>query len=238
MRHQYAVIIPALNEAETIGSLVREIPAGIFSQVIVIDNGSEDSTAEIARAAGAETIREPKRGYGQACLSGLERLDPRITAVAFMDADLSDDPKDLERLIMVFEQDRWDLVIGSRELGHAERGSLARAQRFGNWLATRLIALIWRVRFTDLGPLRVLRRDVLARLGLRDRTFGWNVEMQAKAAQAGLRVCEMAVCYRQRQGGHSKISGTIFGSALAGTTILWTLYRCWRTRLPSHAADP
>jgi glycosyltransferase involved in cell wall biosynthesis len=237
MEHRYALLIPALNEAATIGFLLRQIPMNLFSQTIVVDNGSQDATAEIAAAAGAEVAREPRRGYGQACLSGLERLQPTITAVVFMDADLSDDPQDLELLIRHFQAGDWDLVIGSRVLGAAERGSLVPLQRFGNWLTTRLIALFWGVQFTDLGPMRILRRDALERLKLSDRNFGWNVEMQAKAAQLGMKVCEIAVRYRRRLQGRSKISGTISGSLRAAVKILWTVYRCWRSPLRGRLSD-
>lgn len=228
MASRYALIIPALNEAGAIGRLLSQIPGGIFSQIVVVDNGSQDATGEVARAAGAQVVSEPRHGYGQACLAGLAELHPGVTAVAFMDADLSDDPADLERLVRFFEEGDWDLVIGSRVLGQAQPGSLTTLQRFGNWLTTRLIRWIWHVSFTDLGPLRILRRDVLRRLELRDRNFGWNVEMQAKAASLRLKVAEVPVNYRRRQFGKSKISGTALGSARAGAKILWTVFRCWR----------
>jgi glycosyltransferase involved in cell wall biosynthesis len=221
-----ALIIPALNEADSVGRLLAQVPP--FLQIIVVDNGSEDSTAEVARAAGAEVVREPRRGYGQACLAGLARVRPGTQAVAFMDADLSDDPADLERLIAVLRSGGWDLVIGSRVLGSPEPGSLTALQRFGNWLTTRLIRCIWGVSFTDLGPLRVVRMDALRRLDLRDPGFGWNVEMQAKAARLRLRVTDVPVSYRRRKFGQSKISGTVPGSIAAGIQILLTVYRCWR----------
>jgi glycosyltransferase involved in cell wall biosynthesis len=238
MDFQYALIIPALNEAETIGTLLDEISGSLFCQIIVVDNGSHDRTGELARVAGAEVIREPRRGYGRACAAGLKGLRPSINAVAFLDADLSDDPQDLKRVVRLLGQGHWDMVLGSRVMGAAEKGSMTPAQRFGNWLATRLIALFWNVHFTDLGPLRVLRLDSLDRLKLRDRTFGWNVEMQARAAQLGLKVCEIPVNYRRRRRGRSKISGSISGSARAAAKILWTLYRCWRHALPSAAPGP
>lgn len=231
-----ALIIPALNEAESIGVLLREIPPGIFSQVIVVDNGSQDRTAEIARAAGAQVIIEPRRGYGQACLSGIAQLQPETTAIAFMDADLADDPADLEQLARLFHQGDWDLVIGSRVLGNRERGSLTALQRLGNWVTTRLIRLIWRVSYTDLGPLRIIGRDALERLRIHDCTFGWNVEMQAKAARLGLRVTEIPVTYRRRRFGRSKISGNISASLRAGTKILWTIIQCWR--MPTQPVVP
>ncbi len=227
-RH-YTLIIPALNEAANIGELLRQVPKGLFSQLIVVDNGSTDETASIARSAGAEVVVEPRRGYGQACLAGLAATGPDTSAVAFMDADLSDDPADLHRLVRRFEEGRLDLVIGSRVLGNPEAGSLTPLQRFGNWLTTRLIRWIWGVAFTDLGPMRIISREALERLALSDRNFGWNVEMQAKAAQLRLGVAEIPVHYRKRRSGKSKISGTLSRSVQAGFKILWTLYRCWRT---------
>lgn len=240
LRLPCALIIPALNEAETIGQALRQIPAGLFSQVLVVDNGSHDSTAQIARSCGAQVVTEPRRGYGRACLAGLARLETGITAVAFMDGDLSDDPRDLERLVCTLSEGNWDLVIGSRVLGNAEPGSLTPIQRFGNWLTTRLIRWIWGATFTDLGPLRILSRNALRRLNLQDRDFGWNVEMQAKAASLGLRTTEIPVSYRRRRAGRSKISGTLQGSVRAGAKILWTVYRCWRSapRGPASEASP
>lgn len=226
MTQRYALIIPALDEADSIGRALAEVPRNLFAQVIVVDNGSRDQTAERAGAAGAEVVSEPRRGYGQACLAGLAALAPEITAVAFMDADLSDDPADLQRLTRSFEESAGDLVVGSRVLGRPEPGSLAPVQRFGNWLTTRLIRRIWGVSFTDLGPMRIVSREALTRLALRDRDFGWNVEMQAKAAALGLRVSEVPVNYRKRRFGRSKISGTLWGSFRAGIKILWTVFRC------------
>ena len=232
---RFALIIPALNEADSIGQQLSQLPGSLFAQIIVVDNGSVDATPEVARAGGAQVVREPRRGYGQACQTGLEHLRPEITAVIFMDADLSDDPVDVRRLARTFEEGGWDLVVGSRVLGRAEPGSLTPVQRFGNWLTTRLIRWIWHATFTDLGPLRVIRRDALGQLGLRDRNFGWNVEMQTKAARLGLKVTEVPVNYRRRAYGKSKISGTLRGSLRAGVKILWTIYRCWR--LPKDAGD-
>jgi glycosyltransferase involved in cell wall biosynthesis len=224
----FALIIPALDEADSIGRQLDQLPYGIFAQIIVVDNGSEDGTAEVARAAGAQVVCEPRRGYGRACQAGLAALHPETTAVVFMDADLSDDPRDVERLARTYAAGDWDLVVGSRVLGQAEPGSLTAVQRFGNWLTTRLIRWLWRVPFTDLGPLRIISRQALQRLDLRDRDFGWNVEMQAKAARLGLRVTEIPVKYHRRMYGKSKISGTLRGSVHAGVKILWTIYRCWR----------
>lgn len=233
MAARCALIIPALNEAESIGRLLPQVPADLFSQIIVVDNGSHDATGEVARAEGAQVITELRRGYGQACQAGLEHLQADIEAVAFMDADLSDDPADLHHLARRLEEDGLDLVIGSRVLGNPDPGSLTFLQRFGNWLSTRLILWIWGVSFTDLGPLRMIRREALQRLDLRDRDFGWNVEMQAKAARLRLRVAEIPVNYRRRKFGKSKISGNWIGSMRAGIKILLTMYRCWRMPRPA-----
>ena len=234
MSAPYALIIPALNEAESIGPLLAQVPPGLFSQIIVVDNGSRDATADVARAAGAQVVVEPRRGYGQACQTGLAHLQPEIAGIAFMDADLSDDPANLLKLVDCLEENEQDLVIGSRVLGNPEPGSLTFLQRFGNWLSTRLIRLIWGVPFTDLGPLRVIRHQALRRLDLQDRDFGWNVEMQAKAARLHLKVTEIPVNYRRRKFGRSKISGTLIGSARAGLKILLTMYRCWRMPRPAN----
>ena len=220
-----------MNEGESIGRVLAQIPNGLFSQVIVVDNGSEDGTAEVARAGGAWVVREPRRGYGRACLAGLDQLHREIVAVAFMDADLSDDPGDLARIVQLFTEGPWDLVLGSRVLGNPQPGSLTPLQRFGNWVSTRLIRWLWHVRFTDLGPMRMISRRALDRLRLQDQDFGWNVEMQAKAARLRLRVLEIPVRYRRRASGRSKISGTLTGSVRAGLKIIWTIYRCWLVRL-------
>jgi glycosyltransferase involved in cell wall biosynthesis len=236
MRHTYALIIPALNEAESVGLLLGRIPRDLFSQIIVVDNGSQDRTAAVAVAGGAEVVHEPRPGYGQACRSGLRQVKSSVTAIAFMDADLSDNPEDLSQMVRHFEQDQWDLVVGSRVLGNPEPGSLTALQRFGNRLSTHMIAMLWHVHFTDLGPMRIVRRDSLARLNMRDRTFGWTVEMQARAAQLGLTVCELPVRYSRRMYGQSKVSGTVSGSFRAGSKILWTILLC--CLLPLRISSP
>lgn len=226
MRQSCALIIPALNEAESISMLLRRIPHEMFAQIIVVDNGSLDQTAAVSSAAGAQVISEPRRGYGQACWTGIQQVHDSVTAIAFMDGDCSDDPEDLVKMLERFDEGQCDMVLGSRVMGNPEPGSLTSLQKFGNWLSTGLIAMIWQVHFTDLGPMRVVRRDSLARLDLRDRSFGWTVEMQARAAQLRLRVCEVPVNYRRRTHGRSKISGTVLGSLRAGGSILWTILRC------------
>ncbi|MDZ4745480.1 MAG: glycosyltransferase family 2 protein [bacterium] len=218
------VIIPALNEVESVGLVVDAMPAFI-DHIIVVDNGSTDATADVARSRGAHVCVEPRRGYGQACLSGIayaEHLLPDI--IVFADADFSDNPLDIIRIVTPVSIDEADMVIGSRVRGSRERGSLTPQQVFGNWLATRLIRLFWRERFTDLGPLRAIRWTVLRQLNMQDTTYGWTVEMQIKAARMRVRCLEVPVDYRRRIG-TSKISGTFKGTVLAGTKILSTIAR-------------
>jgi glycosyltransferase involved in cell wall biosynthesis len=223
-RARVAVIIPALNEEQSLGPVLASLPAGLYSQVVVVDNGSTDRTAEIARAAGATVVREPRRGYGSACLRGIAALDPAVEVVVFMDADASDVPAEASALVEPIAARRADLVIGSRTRGQAEAGSLAPHQRFGNWLATTLIRLLYGHRYTDLGPFRAIRASSLRALAMRDPGYGWTIEMQIKALQKGLRVAEVPVSYRRRIGS-SKISGNFRASVAAGCKILWTIAR-------------
>lgn len=225
MIRRVALILPALDEAQAIGSTLDDLRRGEPAQVIVVDNGSRDATAAIAAARGAQVVREPRRGYGQACLAGLAALAPDVDVVVFMDADGSDDPADLPRLLEPIRRGHADLVIGTRARGERERGALAPHQRFGNQLATGLMRLLYGVRYTDLGPFRAVRRDALARLGMRDPNFGWTIEMQIRAHQRGLRILEIPVRYRRRRAGESKVSGSLRGSLAAGAKILWTLLR-------------
>jgi glycosyltransferase involved in cell wall biosynthesis len=217
-----AVIIPALNEEAAIGGVVAAIPAWV-DDIVVVDNGSTDATAAIARDRGARVIREPQRGYGAACLAGLAALtDPDI--IVFMDGDGSDVPSEMALLVDPIIKNQADLVIGSRVLGAREPGALTPQARFGNWLACRLIHLFWGQRYTDLGPFRAIRRQALAGLDMQDRNYGWTVEMQVKAVRHGLRVAEAPVSYRRRIGA-SKISGTVRGVLGAGTKILYIIFR-------------
>ena len=222
-RFHAALLIPALNEAEVIGTVLAAVPPGLFEQIVVVDNGSTDATAERARGGGAEIVTEPVRGYGRACMTGLRQLRPEIDVVVFMDADFSDAPEEAAELLLKLGEG-FDLVVGSR-VEKAQTNALTPHQRFGNWLATRLIAWRWQVQFTDLGPFRAIRRDALNRLGMRDENYGWTIEMQARAARLRLRCNEIAVSYRPRAGGRSKVSGSIKGSFLAGAKILWTFVR-------------
>lgn len=219
-----ALLIPALNEEAAIGGLLGALPQNLYSQVIVVDNGSTDGTAEVAREQGAEVVLEPRRGYGQACLTGITALDPQCEIVVFMDADGSDVPGEAVGLIEPIAGGQADLVIGSRVLGRAERGSLAPHQRFGNALATWLIHRLYGFRYTDLGPFRAIRASSLRALGMRDRSYGWTVEMQVRAVQRGLRVLEVPVRYRRRVG-TSKISGRLRASLAAGEKIIGTIIK-------------
>ena len=218
-----AVVIPALNEARALPLVLGALPMG--PRVVVVDNGSTDGTAQVARACGAEVVSEPRRGYGQACLRGLAHLTPTPPAyVAFLDADYSDYPEELPVVLAPLLENHADFVIGSRTLGHAQKGALLPQQRFGNWLTCNLLWALYGRRFTDLGPFRALGWASLMQLQLQDTNYGWNVEMQIKALRAGLRIVEVPVRYRPRVG-ESKISGTVRGTLGAGTKILATVAR-------------
>lgn len=215
-------IIPALNEEQAIANVVASVPAWVDA-VIVADNGSTDATAAVARTAGAVVVDAPQRGYGAACLAGLAAL-PAVDIVVFVDGDFSDHPEDMHILVDPIVAGRAELVIGSRTLGKAEAGSLTPQQRFGNRLATSLVRLIWRTQYSDLGPFRAIRADVLRRLSVADPTFGWTIEMQIKAARAGIAIMERPARYRRRIG-QSKISGTLMGTVRAGQKILAIIAR-------------
>ncbi|MCO4793764.1 MAG: glycosyltransferase family 2 protein [Bacteriovoracaceae bacterium] len=217
------VVIPAYNEENSIEFVLKNIPKDIVSDVIVVNNNSTDNTPHIAKTNGAIVIDEIRRGYGQACLTGIERafeLSPDI--IAFLDADFSDNPEDLRALINELNKG-CDLVIGSRVLGGAENGALLPQAIFGNWLATRLMRWFFGgYPFTDLGPFRVIRADALKHLKMNDRDFGWTVEMQAKALISKMSCSEISVHYKKRIG-ISKITGTLKGTFLAGYKILGTI---------------
>jgi rSAM/selenodomain-associated transferase 1 len=219
-RQRIGVVIPALNEEAAIGRVLADVPPWV-DDVVVADNGSVDGTASVVAAAGARVVAEPRRGYGQACLTGLAALS-KCDIIVFLDADYSDDPREMGKLVQPILSEHVDLVIGSRVLGRCEPGALTSPQRFGNWLACRLIRWFWGVAFTDLGPFRAIRAPVLASLGMADRTYGWTVEMQVKAARRRLAAREVPVQYRRRIG-QSKISGTVRGVVGAGAKILATI---------------
>jgi glycosyltransferase involved in cell wall biosynthesis len=218
------VIIPAFNEEKAIGKVIRDIPT-IVEFVIVCNNGSTDNTADVATQAGAIVVDEPRRGYGWACLKGIEKaaeFSPEI--VVFLDGDYSDYPHEIPLLIEPLEDGKFEMVIGSRVLGKREKGSLTPQQVFGNWLATRLMRLFYGVRYTDLGPFRAIRWDALKQLGISDKTYGWTIEMQIKAAKKKIRSTEIPVDYRKRIG-KSKVSGTVKGSVLAGIKIIFAIIK-------------
>jgi glycosyltransferase involved in cell wall biosynthesis len=222
------VVIPAHNEAGSLPRVLDALPPELAHEVVVVDNGSTDDTAAVARAAGARVVRESRLGYGYACAAGVAALGP-VDVVVQLDADFSDDPAELPLLLAPLRADRADFVIGSRELGRREPGALAPHQRFGNWLTARVMGLLYGVQVTDLGPFRAIRRPLLERLALAERTYGWSVEMMVKAARAGGRIVEVPVSYRSRYAGRSKVSGTLRGSLKAGAVILGTSlrYRGW-----------
>ncbi len=221
------VIIPALNEERSIGRVIGDIPQDLVTEIVVVNNGSTDSTARVASSSGATVIEEERRGYGQACLAGIDYIKnssylPDI--IVFLDADYSDYPQEIKELVFPITEGGYDLVIGSRTIGERQKGALLPQALVGNYIATRLIKLFYRVDFTDLGPFRAIRYDKLLSLDMRDKTFGWTVEMQVKAAKNGLRCTEVPVSYRKRIG-TSKITGTVAGSVMAGVKIIWMIFR-------------
>lgn len=226
-----ALIIPALNEEPVIGQTLQTVPRSLYSTVIVVDNGSTDRTAELASAHGAIVLREPERGYGAACLRALAALPQDIEAVVFMQADLSEDPEEARLLLDPIAAGAADLVIGSRTMGSADPGALLPHQELGNWIATSLIRLFYGYRYTDLGPFRAIRRDVLERLSMRDRNYGWTIEMQIRALEEGLRVMEVPIRYRNRAAGVNKVSGNLTASFKAGYKIISTILRLYFRRL-------
>ena len=221
-----SVIIPALNEEEPIGGVVREcLATKIPREVIVVDNGSDDRTGERARAAGAKVVSEPRRGYGRACLAGVFSLSPECDVVVFLDGDGSDCPEFMNQLVDPIIAGTHDFVIGSRTRGQREPGSMNFQQVFAGRVAGRLLSILYGVRYTDMSPFRAMRRDVLEKLSMREKTYGWNLEMQMKAARAGLRVLEVPVNHRRRTRGVSKVSGTLQGTFVAGARIVATFLR-------------
>jgi glycosyltransferase involved in cell wall biosynthesis len=214
-----AVIIPALDEQDAISGVVSSIDRDIVDQVIVVDNGSRDRTGEVAAAAGALVVREARRGYGSACLTGIAAAR-ETDILVFLDGDGSDDASAIAELLSKMVEQDLDMVLGSRVLGDAEPGALTPLQRFGSWLTGSLVSLFWGVKYSDLGPFRAIRSAALSDLKMQDPDFGWTIEMQVKAAQKRLRIREIPTSYRRRQAGKSKVSGTLIGSYRAGRRIL------------------
>ncbi|NUM49613.1 MAG: glycosyltransferase family 2 protein [Flavobacteriales bacterium] len=220
-------IIPAYNEEKAIVNVINEIPKEWVQQVVVVNNASTDSTEVYAKQAGAFVLNEERKGYGYACLKGIEyarQLIPNPDIIVFIDGDYSDYPQQLPNLILPITEKKFDLVIGSRVLGKKEKGSLTPQQIFGNALATLLIRFFYKVHFTDLGPFRAISFNKLIALNMQDKTYGWTVEMQIKAAKMNLKCCEIPVNYRKRIG-ISKVSGTLKGSILAGYKIIFTIIK-------------
>ncbi len=221
------VIIPAYNEENSITKVINDIPTGLVHEVIVVNNNSNDATEVNARAAGATVLRERRPGYGFACLKGIEyvkQLEKKPHIVVFIDADYSDHPEEMPLLVKPIISDEMDMVIGSRALGKKEKGSMTVQQVFGNWLATRLLKIIYGIRYTDLGPFRAIRYDKLLEINMQDTTYGWTVEMQLKAAKLKMKIMEVPVSYRKRIG-FSKISGTLKGTVMAGYKIITTIFK-------------
>ena len=219
-----AVIVPALNEAGNIQRLVTEVLEIMPVHVIVVDNGSTDATAEEARAAGAQVVYEHRRGYGYACAAGVAAAQG-VDLLAFLDGDYSSLPAELPAILAPILDDEADLVIGSRGRGYIAPGAMPPQQRFGNWLASRLMNRLYGLSITDLGPYRAIRRPLLLALDMREMTFGWPTEMMLKAAKRGARIVEVPVSYHSRQAGRSKISGTLRGTILAAWFILGVILR-------------
>lgn len=215
------VVIPAQNEERAIGKVISEIPDWV-SEVMIADNGSTDGTAKVARDHGASVVSVPEAGYGRACLGGITAAG-EYDILVFLDGDASDYPEDMRLLVQPIRDGQADMVIGSRVMGELEKGSLTPQQRFGNALACWLIKVIWKHKYTDLGPFRAITREGLEKLNMEAPTFGWTVEMQIRALKQGLRCQDAPVRYRKRIG-KSKISGTVKGVILAGVYILGTIF--------------
>lgn len=221
-----SVIIPAFNEENSVGLVLADIPKDEVAEIVVINNNSTDATAKVAAQNGAVVLFEENKGYGAACLKGLSYLKGKTLkpdVVVFMDADYSDHPEQMSRLLNKVN-DGFDLVIGSRAIGKREKGAMMPQQRFGNWLATTLIKLFYGYQYSDLGPFRAIKWSALEEIKMEDEDFGWTVEMQIKALKQNLKITEVPVDYRARIG-VSKITGTVKGTILAGYKIIYTIFK-------------
>jgi len=220
-----SVIIAALNEEAAIGKVIESVPKDLVDEIVVVDNGSTDRTAEVASAAGARVVNENIRGYGRAFRAGLRSISPECEIVVLLDGDGSDYPEMMDRLVTPIVEGKADFVIGSRTRGNRESGSMNFHQVVAGYMIGFILRMLYGVHSTDMGPFRAIRRDTLERLALREETYGWPLEMQMRAARARVRTLEVPVEYRRRAGGRSKIAGTVRGSVLAATRILVTLAR-------------
>ncbi len=240
------LIIPALNEEASISLVLNDLPDWIRA-VYVVDNGSTDKTAEVAKSLGATIVSQPQRGYGAACLAGMAKIESQIAQgvsppqiIAFLDADYSDHPECLTDLVQPILSGNYDFVLGSRLLGEREPGAMPPQSYFGNKLACFLMRALFGARYTDLGPFRVIRYTALRHLKMADENFGWTIEMQIKATRSKIRTTEIPVPYRKRIG-TSKISGTVSGSFQAGVKILYTIakygFRSWKSKLQEYKAE-
>lgn len=222
------VVIPAYNEEGCVGKVVQDLDKNLVRNIVVVNNNSTDNTVEVAQNAGAIVLTETKQGYGAACLNGIAYINKQeipADIIAFLDADYSDHPEQLIEVVQPILNGEIDMVIGSRNTGKREAGSMTPQQLFGNWLATFLIRIIYRVRYTDLGPFRAIRRKSLNELQMVDQTYGWTVEMQVKAIKHKMRIIEVPVDYRKRGAGKSKVAGTLKGTILAGYKIITTIFK-------------
>jgi glycosyltransferase involved in cell wall biosynthesis len=227
MLHNVKVIIPAFNEQNAVGLVIDQIPKSLVSEIIIVDNGSTDDTCEVAESKGATVLKESIRGYGQACFCGMTHIANQIDKpdiVVFLDGDHSDYPDEMEKLLTPIISNNVDLVIGSRAKGQKEAGSMTPQQIFGNKLATTLIKFFYGISYSDLGPFRAVKYESLLAIDMQDRTYGWTVEMQLKAAKLKMNIVEIPVNYRKRIG-VSKVSGTVKGTILAGYKIIVTIFK-------------
>ncbi len=221
------IIIPAFNEEQSIGKVINAIPKDLVTEIIVVNNNSTDNTQLVANEHNATTLLENKKGYGNACLLGIKyinSLSEKTDIVVFLDGDYSDFPEDLPLLLTPIQEGKADFVLGSRDLGKKEKGSMMPQQIFGNWLATKLMNFFYKTKYTDLGPFRAIKLEKLNQLKMQDKTYGWTIEMQIKAAKLNFSVLEVPVRYRVRIG-TSKVSGTVKGTILAGYKIITSIFK-------------
>lgn len=227
MKQKIIVIIPAYNEEASIAKVIQDLPPALVSEIVVVDNNSTDKTSENAKDAGATVLFQKLKGYGNACLMGIEylkKMDTSPSIVVFIDGDYSDYPEQLSIVIKPIVEADYDMVIGSRSLGIKTRGSMTPQQIFGNKLATTLMKWLYKTNYTDLGPFRAIKFNSLIALNMEDKNYGWTVEMQLKAAKLKMKTCEVAVNYRKRIG-ISKVSGTVKGTIMAGYKIITTIFK-------------